>query len=183
MAAEVHADYLGGHPDGHLSPLAGKLIASEGALRFEGTTVSAGLQTQKVSLEIPADQLRAITVGEPNHMRTLTRAFVGEVIGGAVGALIGAVTGKRNYVLVAACEREAFPFAVSFAVERSEGAWLLAAMQTRRKDRGEKPIPRVEDIAGERALDESERQTALLTEIRDLLREQTALLRQSARPM
>lgn len=111
-------------------------------------------------------------------MRTLTRAFVGEALGGALGAVIGAASGRRDQVLLIACVRDGFEFFCSFAVKRDDGAWLLNSMQSGREGRGEPPLSRIEDLAHQEALGSSERQLLVLEEIRDLLAQQVELLRQ-----
>lgn len=178
--AEIDAEYVGGDLDGHAAAGArGKLIAERGSLRFGVTRFDAALVPVKAeitNITIPAEAIEGISIASRNEVRMLTRAFVGEAIGGAIGAVIGAASGKRNHLMAIACRREGVPYVVSFLVERQDGAWLLNAMQKGRVERGETPIPSIEDLAADRANSESERQTALLAEIRDLLRDQCAML-------
>jgi hypothetical protein len=177
--ADIGANYLGGDPAapaGHGA--GGKLTASAGNLLFRGQVMDAALKSSTVEVTLAKEEIRAASLGNANSMRQLTRAFVGEAIGGTIGAVVGAATGKRDHVLLVACTRDGFDFFCSFAVSGSDGAWLLNAIQAGRKDRGEAPLPRIEDLAGQEARDASDRQAAVLLEIRDLLQEQVVLLRQ-----
>ena len=176
--AELGVDYLGGDPESPgPAPCGGTLTVTEGSMRFAGEALTAGLQRHPVRVDLPAEVIRAASVGSANHMQTLTRTIVGGVLAGGVGALIGALSGRRNQVLLVACDRGDFPFYVAFAIRGDDGAALINAMQKGRHDRGEPPLPRVEDLAGSEQLDVAERQAASLARIEVVLSEQNELLR------
>jgi len=149
-------------------------------MSFAGAALTAGLASHEVRVDLPATVIRAVSSGSANQMATLTRTVVGGVVAGGIGALIGALSGRRNHVLLVACERDGFPFLCGFAIRGDDGAALVNAMQKGRRDRGEPALPRVEDRAGAAQLDASERQLALLERIEGLLVEQNALLRRMA---
>jgi hypothetical protein len=159
--ADIGADYLGGDPAVTAGVGAGgKLAPLAGSLRFKGQVLDDALRGVTVEVTLAKEEIRAASIGSPNQMRTLTRAFVGGALAGWLGAVIGAASGKRDQVLLVACVRDGFEFFCSFAVKRDDGAWLLNAMQSGRKECGEPRLSRVEDLAQEETLGSSERQLA-----------------------
>lgn len=178
--AQIDADYLGGDPANLTTYEGGTLTATDGSLSFRIDLMEASLKVSRVEFEIPKDQIRAISVGDANHMRTLTRTAVGAAIGGSAGALLGAATGRRNHVLLVAAHRDGFDFLVSFGVRGDEGASLLNAIQAGRRERGEDPLPRVEQLSQIEALDVSGQQLRVLEDLRALMIEQNRILSQLA---
>ncbi len=175
--AEIEADYLGGDPAGvEAQGTSGRLAAEAGSLTYTGQRVDGAITRTPVTLALPKEEIRAISVDTPaNLSRVLTRAVVGELVGGALGATVGAVTGRRDRVLLVAVSRGGHDFLLSFGVTGQDGIWLLDAIQAGRLRRGEDPLPRVEGpaAAAPAAVD---RQTEVLEEIRDLLARQVELL-------
>ncbi len=154
--AEIEADYLGGDPAGvEAQGTSGRLAAEAGSLTYTGQRVDGAITRTPVTLTLPKEEIRAISVDTPaNLSRVLTRAVVGELVGGALGATIGAVTGRRDRVLLVAVARGAHESLLSFGVTGQEG---LAA-------------------PGGAAPAAVDRQTEVLEEIRDLLARQVELL-------
>lgn len=174
--AQIDADYLGGDPAQLARYDGGTLSVSEGTLSFFVQVLTGHLQSHRVEFTIPKDEILAISVGDANHMRTLTRTAVGAAIGGSAGALIGAATGRRNHVFLVAARRDGFEYLASFGVRGDEGTGLLHAIQSGRRNRGEDPLPRVEQLAERDALDVNGQQLRLLEDIRGLLIDQNRLL-------
>lgn len=154
----------------------GRLGVRDGGLLFTCQTLSGTLTTSEVSFAVAPDELRAISVGDANHVKALTRGAVGAAIGGSVGALVGMASAKCNHVLLVACRRDDFDAMVSFAVAREDGAVIIDALQAARRAAGAPAIPRVEQLTDLEALDMDARQLGVLEDIRGLLMEQGAVL-------
>lgn len=172
----IDADYLGGDPTVLEAYKNGELSAAAGSLTFLVQILTGALSSHRVEFTIAKDEIRAISVGDANHMKALTRTAIGAAIGGSAGALIGAATGRRNHVFLVAARREGFDFLASFAVRGDEGSSLLHAIQAGRRDRGEDPLPQVEQLAEIESLDVSGQQLRVLEDVRTLLIEQNRLL-------
>lgn len=86
----IDADYLGGPPSLWDVCEAGTLTADVRSLRVDGAVLTTSLQTRPVNFTVSQAEIRATSVGDPNHMTALTYAFVGDAISGALGAWIGA---------------------------------------------------------------------------------------------
>lgn len=187
----IGADYAGGDPDSvQYIGVAGTLIEDGGAITFVSTLAerrgAAGLMASQGNdeLEIVSllpDEVLTVGAGDVNHMRMLTRAVVGESIAGGWGGIIGAATGKRNHGLVVVARRNEFTFTVNFTVTPTDARKFLDTLQRERRDQGLGPLPSIEDALGvDPVLDPAEAhatQLEVLNDIRALLQEQNALLR------
>jgi hypothetical protein len=179
--SSIPADYLGGDPEKINAVKDGTLTFTEAggmayAVRATNNVMDIGKTVDLVTLDV--QQIKAISIGDANHMRALTRGAAGTMIGGSIGGLIGMATGKRNTMLVIAAERDNFPFAATFAVQPDHAMALLTEIQADRRRRGEPPMPKLEDLAGQAATEAVDEQLQLLRDIRGLLMEQNALLRE-----
>jgi hypothetical protein len=129
---------------------------------------------------LDAEEIIAVSVGNADQMRALMRGAVGFMLGGALGGLIGMATGRRNTLFVVAATRDGFEFACTFATTGQDGHTLLTQIQRGRRDRGEAPMPTLEDLTQREAASAADEQLQLLRDIRQLLAEQTDLLRRIA---
>lgn len=167
--AEIHADYLGGDP---LAPAghgaSGLLLTSGGGLSFRGAAVDVSLRSHRVTLAVAAADMRAVSVGAADRVR-------GAGLDGPREAAADAA-GGRDHLLVLAGRRDDTDFLITFGVGADDGARLVNAMQRARAERGAPVLPRLEDLG------EGEDDHRLLLEIRELLREQTRLLRERTGP-
>lgn len=177
--AEIDADYLGGDPDQAQAPVLGKLAFTTGEMGFTGTSL-VGMTTRRIpGPTLTPEQIKAISVGDANAMRALTRGAAGAMLGGAIGGLIGMATGRRNTLFVVAAERDGFAFAATFGATGRDAQWLLDQVQRGRRDRGEPPLPKLEEMSRRAAATLEEQQASLLLEIRNLLEAQNELLRRA----
>lgn len=90
------------------------------------------------------------------------------------------MTSGRKRLLLVACERGGFRYTCAFACRPDDGRWLLDQIQRGRRDRDEPPLPRLEDLTTHAQETVDTEQTGVLTEIRDLMRRQLALLERIA---
>ena len=75
--AQIDADYLGRDPS-QLQPYNnGDLAAAAGSLAFTVQVLTGSLTSQRFEFTIPFDEIRAMSVGDANHMKALTRTAVG----------------------------------------------------------------------------------------------------------
>lgn len=72
--------------------------------------------------------------------------------------------------------RDGFDYIATFGVRGDDGTRLLNVIQSTRRERGESPLPRVEQLADLEALDVSQEQMRVLEDSRGLLMEQNVLL-------
>lgn len=191
----IGADYAGGDPDSvQYIGVAGTLIEDGGAITFVSTLAerrgASGLMASQGNDELEivalsAEEVLTVGAGDVNHMRMLTRAVVGESIAGGWGGIIGAATGKRNHGLVVVARRDDFTFTVNFTVTPTDARKFLDTLQRERRDQGLGPLPSIEDALGvDPVIDPSEAhatQIEMLADIRTLLQEQNALLRDLTR--
>lgn len=179
--AQIKADYLGGDPERIDRHNGGDLVFSgAGDLSFmvqrAPNPLAPAVPTELLSL--PASSIRAVSMGSANDMRGLSRGAAGAMIGGSIGGLIGMATGKRNTLLLVAAERDGFEFIATFAAQPDDARSLLTRLQADRKKAGKEPLRSVEDLAGDAATSAADEQLQLLRDIRGLLMEQNALLRE-----
>jgi hypothetical protein len=103
--AQIEADYLGGDPS-ELQPYTnGTLATAEGSLAYTVQVLTGSLTSERFDFTIPFDEIRAMSVGDANHMKALTRTAVGAALGGSAGALLGlprAAATTRSWPLAAA---------------------------------------------------------------------------------
>ena len=174
---DIAVDYLGGDPDQPAAPVPGKLRLDDGAVVFDGQFMSTGLKSVPIAVKVAAGDVRAVSTGDADQMRALTRGAVGVLLGGAIGGIIGMATGRRTVIIAIAVERDGFPFAVMFGATANDARWFATEMQRGRRAAGLPALPRVEDLAGQAAADAADEHTAVLREILAELREQSGLLR------
>jgi len=160
--AEITVDYLGGEPDTPSAPLKGTLGFVGGAFTFVGKFMTADLKTTEIAFDFTEAEVRAVSFGDANHMRGLTRGATGLLLGGAIGGLIGVLTGKRNMILAVACEREGFEFAPAFGCTADDGRWFVNEVQRARRDRGLEAIPKIEDLYAQAAAAAADGQAAII---------------------
>lgn len=175
----LQADYLGGdpaHPTSYDDGYGALSLGDGGDLVFTGSWLTGGLTSQKVTFTIPGTEIQAISVGDANRVKILTRAAIGSALAGGIGAVIGASSGQRDHVLMVAAVRDGFEFVVRFAVRGEDGMAFLNLLQKRRHDDGLPLMPSLEDLLGRDARDDAREQTEILRQMRDLMREQTRLL-------
>ena len=178
---DIAVDYLGGDPDQTAAPVPGKLRMEDGDVVFKGSFMSDGLKSVAISLRIAGGDLRAVSTGDANQMRALTRGAAGVLLGGAIGGLIGMATGRRSTLMAVAVERDGFPFAVIFGATAQDARWFATEVQRARRDGGLAALPRVEDLAGQAAVEAADEHTDLLRRILSALEEQNALLSELVR--
>lgn len=100
--ADITADYLGGDPD-HPSRIdGGTLVFAAGAMSFSSTHMVGVTMRTTPGPELAPEQIRAISIGDANRMRALTRGAAGVMLGGSLGGLIGMATGRRSTLFVVA---------------------------------------------------------------------------------
>ncbi len=169
--AEIRADYLGGDP---LAPVghgaSGLLLTSGGGLSFRGAAVDATLRPSRVAVAIAATDIGLVSLGSADSARGTGSALTGPIEAAADAA------GGRDHLLVVSGRREGTAFLTTFGVTAGDGARLVDAMERARAERGH---PAAGRLAGPGGDAEDHR---LLVEIRDLLREQTRLLRERGDP-
>lgn len=188
-AYTISADYLGGDLD------AIDLIGETGRLSFSGdgtiefsiewfdgkkSASDALMSGQKgewrAVISVSPDALFSIGTGDPNQLRTLTRAVVGDAIAGDLGALVGAATSKRNARLLVAYQRDGATHAAAFGVDEGAQVRFIDTVKKWRRDVGRGPLD------GELSAADSSPtpgDSELMVEVRDLLREIRDLLSQS----
>ena len=176
MAPEITVDYLGGDPDVATAPVTGKLTLSDGSFAFAGAYM-VGVKATSVNVTIPESEVRALSLGDANHMRGLTRGATGMLLGGAIGGLVGLMTGKRNLVLAVDATRGGFDFVAAFACAPDDGRWFVNELQRGRRDRGLDQMPKIEDLAGQEARAAADSQSDVMARILAQLEQQTELLR------
>ena len=176
MATEMTVDYLGGDPDVRAAPIAGKLALTPPGFAFVGA-IARGVNFEEVRFAIPDEELRAVSHGDANHMRGLSRGAAGVLIGGTIGGIIGMMTGKRNTMFALACNRNGFDFVAMFSCTADDGRWFIGELQRSRRDTGASAVPRIEDLAGQAAQAAADGQAEILGRVLAQLEEQTALLR------
>lgn len=179
---EITADYLGGDPRHPARYEGGRLRSTrETGLRYDTLQVEGLASTPRrvALLNLPAGDIEAISIGDTNHMRALTRAAAGSMLAGSIGGLIGMVTGRRNTIVLVRARIEEAPASIAFATELENAQALLNHHQADRHARGEDPLPTIEEHVTSTVDSRTDRQTDLLREIRDLLIEQNQLIRRS----
>ncbi len=190
----IAADYFGGDPDAvpYISH-EGSLSLDEGVISFtleyfETGTATANMMAAKKGetrspIVIGPDSLVSIGMGDANHMRTLTRAVVGSMIGGDIGGLVGAGTSVRNNRLAIVYQRDHGPVSVVFGVDASSARRFIDLLQGWRRDAGlttrDLAAVGATSGAGDTEGSPSPAGDGLLIEIRDLLSEIRDLLRLS----
>jgi len=178
----IEAEYLGGNPDRDKS-MDGLLSFREGALVFGIVVQTPGAvppRFETLEWRLDRTEIRAISLGSRDYARMLTRAAAGVLIGGSIGGLVGMATSRRNATMLVNCDRDGFVFTVVFGVLPKEGRQFLDAIQKARRGLGESPIPTIEELSKLADAEAQDEQTVILGDIRDLLREQVALLRRLA---
>jgi len=130
----------------------------------------------KVEWRLEKHEIRAISLGSPDYVRMLARGAAGAMLGGSIGGLIGMATGQRKWTLLVTCERDGLPFTAVFGVAPKSGRWFIDTIQKIRRAAGEPPIPTIEEAAKLDEASQVDEQTQLLMDIRELLRQQVALL-------
>lgn len=79
--AQIDADYLGGDPSQPQPYEGGKLGFASSSLTFLVQVFDNPIKPRRVEFALPMEEIRAISVGDANHMKTLTRTAVGAAIG------------------------------------------------------------------------------------------------------
>lgn len=169
------ADYAGGYPTETKKVKDGGLAVENGGLVSFEITYANMIKGRNVLVEIPADELRAISAGPPGGFKgALGGALpIGDEFTGGLGVVF-----KGKTALLAAGERDGKRYIARFAVrEASEAQNLLVALATHRQKLGLPHLPKIEEEGQyrEQAAAQQEQQ-ATLGEIRDMLRQQGEVL-------
>jgi hypothetical protein len=173
----MDVEYLGGNPDQERR-LDGTVSFTGGGLTFAATIALDGIPPKfdKLEWRLEKDDIRAISLGSRDYVRMLARGAAGAMLGGSIGGLIGMATGQRKWTLLVACERDGLPFTAVFGVTPKNGRWFIDAIQKIRRAGGEPPIPTIEEAAKQDEASQVDEQTQPLIDIRELVRQQVALL-------
>lgn len=174
---EITADYVSGAGAETPSPAEGRLRMGADGLAFTGRTVpDKTLAGREVAFGYEAGELRGASLGSADELRRLSSGVLGYFWLGPLGGIVG-MGSPRSSGLLVAVERAGRPSLLTFAVGPDDGAWLMAQMPEERARNGLAALPTVEELAGPPP------QERLLTEIRDLVAAQGAVLARIARSL
>lgn len=181
MAVETQATYAGGDP-AITEAIQGALVIGESSLRFVHSIMTMeGMLPRHHSVEYdwPAEELLGASVGDVAYLKGLTVGGLIPVGDDLMLGGLGQIGGSSSALLLFLFRGEGSGRRlIRFASTAADAQSFLAGLQRERLVRGQAPLPGVDEVDSHHRADD---QAAVLTELRDLAREQVELLTEVVR--